>query len=93
MDKKTKGSWLIHHTNKLQSVTNQSGYEKTYLAGKAGILLSAISANRQLTVNQGRNVVVRVKIDEIFRQIVWVNMHDIDTDPFFRKHNTHLMAI
>jgi hypothetical protein len=54
MDKKTKGSWLIHHTNKLQSVTNQSGYEKTFLAGKAGILLSAISANRQSTVNQDR---------------------------------------
>ena len=54
MDKKTKGSWLIHHTNKLQGVTNQVGYEKTYLAGKAGILLSAISANKQSTVNNDR---------------------------------------
>lgn len=54
MDKKTKGSWLIHHTNKLQGVTNQAGYEKTYLAGKAGILLSAISANKQTTVNKDR---------------------------------------
>ncbi|WP_440481913.1 hypothetical protein [Serratia marcescens] len=54
MDKKTKGSWLIHHTNKLQGVTNQSGYEKTYLAGKAGILLSAISANQETTVNNDR---------------------------------------
>lgn len=54
MDKKTKGSWLIHHTNKLQGVTNQSGYEKTYLAGKAGILLSAISANKETTVNNER---------------------------------------
>lgn len=54
MDKKTKGSWLIHHTNKLQGVTNQSGYEKTYLAGKAGILLSAISANKDSTVNNDR---------------------------------------
>lgn len=54
MDKKTKGSWLVHHTNKLQGVTNQSGYENTYLAGKAGILLSAISANRQVTVNRDR---------------------------------------
>ena len=24
MDKKTKGSWLIHHTNKLQGITNQA---------------------------------------------------------------------
>lgn len=54
MDKKTKGSWLIHHTNKLQGVTNQTGYEKTFLAGKAGILLSAISSNKQLTVNNDR---------------------------------------
>ncbi|KYP11711.1 MAG: hypothetical protein A0129_05890 [Limnobacter sp. CACIAM 66H1] len=58
MDKKTKGSWLIHHTNKLQGVTNQSGYEKTYLAGKAGILLSTISANREITVNNDRLAVL-----------------------------------
>ena len=54
MDKKVKGSWLIHHTNKLQGVTNQSGYDNTYLAGKAGILLSAISANNSITVNNDR---------------------------------------
>jgi len=58
MDKKTKGSWLIHHTNKLQGVTSQSGYEKTYLAGKAGILLSAISANKETTVNNDRLAVL-----------------------------------
>lgn len=58
MDKKTKGSWLIHHTNKLQGVTNQSGYEKTYLAGKAGILLSAISSNEEVTVNNDRLAVL-----------------------------------
>ncbi|MCI4003654.1 hypothetical protein MRO73_14005 [Dickeya dianthicola] len=58
MDKKTKGSWLIHHTNKLQGVTNQTGYEKTFLAGKAGILLSAISSNNQITVNNDRLTVL-----------------------------------
>lgn len=58
MDKKTKGSWLIHHTHKLQGVTNQSGYENTYLAGKAGILLSAISANKDTTVNNDRLAVL-----------------------------------
>lgn len=58
MDKKTQGSWLIHHTNKLQGVTNQNGYEKTFLAGKAGILLSAISANRGITVNNDRLTVL-----------------------------------
>lgn len=60
MDKKTKGSWLIHHTNKLQGVTNQTGYEKTFLAGKAGILLSAISSNNQVTVNNDRLTVLAI---------------------------------
>lgn len=54
MDKKTKGSWLIHHTNKLQGFDNQLRYEKTYLAGKAGILLSAISADNLITVDNNR---------------------------------------
>ncbi|MGD7201420.1 hypothetical protein ACQCQP_25450, partial [Ralstonia pseudosolanacearum] len=54
MDKKTKGSWLIHHTNKLQGITNQAGYEKTFLAGKAGILISAISSNNHATLNNDR---------------------------------------
>lgn len=47
MDKKVQGSWLIHHTNKLQNVTNQGEYQNTFVAGKAGILLSAISETNQ----------------------------------------------
>jgi len=47
MDKKVKGSWLIHHTNKLQNITNQGSYQNTFVAGKAGILLSAISETNQ----------------------------------------------
>lgn len=54
MDKKLKGSWLIHHTNKLQTITNQSGYENTYLSGKAGILLSAISSNNEINISKQR---------------------------------------
>ena len=54
MDKKIKGAWLIHHTHKLQGVTNQMGYEKTFLAGKAGILLSAISSDRDMTISSER---------------------------------------
>ncbi|MBN8837914.1 MAG: hypothetical protein J0I09_11685 [Sphingobacteriia bacterium] len=54
MDKKTEGSWLIHHTNKLQGVTSQFGYEKIFLAGKAGILLSAISENREVAINNDK---------------------------------------
>ncbi|WP_354624577.1 hypothetical protein [Psychromonas sp. MME2] len=47
MDKKIQGSWLIHHTNKLQNVTNQGKYQNTFVAGKAGILLSAISETNE----------------------------------------------
>ncbi|MHA2936880.1 hypothetical protein ACXJY6_01140 [Vibrio sp. RC27] len=47
MDKKVQGSWLIHHTNKLQNVTNQGEYQNTFVAGKAGILLSAISETNE----------------------------------------------
>lgn len=54
MDQKLKGSWLIHHTNKLQAVTNQSGFEKTYVSGKCGILLSAISSNNEVTLKKER---------------------------------------
>lgn len=54
MDKKTQGAWLIHHTNKLQGVINQQGYEKTFVAGKAGILLSAISADNDLIVKKAK---------------------------------------
>jgi len=54
MDKKTTGSWLIHHTNKLQGITNQEDFKNTFLAGKSGILLSAISANAQVSVNKER---------------------------------------
>lgn len=54
MDKKIKGSWLIHHTNKLQSVNNQPTYEKTSLSGKSGILLSAISSNAESQIDTAR---------------------------------------
>ena len=54
VNKKTIGSWLIHHTGKLQAVTTQRGYEKTYLSGKSGVLLSAISADQALVVSPER---------------------------------------
>jgi hypothetical protein len=51
MEDKVKGSWLIHHTNKLQNITNQGKYQKSFLAGKSGILLSAISESSQSVVS------------------------------------------
>lgn len=54
MDKKTKGAWLVYQTGKLQSVTDQSSFETSYVAGKAGILLSAISQDSQATIDRPR---------------------------------------
>jgi len=54
MNKKTKGSWLVHHTNKLQAVTSQTEHEQIFLAGKAGILLSAMSSNNELMISKER---------------------------------------
>ncbi len=51
MEKKVKGAWIIHHTHKLQNVTNQNEYQKTFLAGKAGTLLTAISANEEIELS------------------------------------------
>ncbi|EGR2179625.1 hypothetical protein L5179_002695 [Vibrio parahaemolyticus] len=54
MDTKVKGSWLIHNTNKLASAVNQGVYENTYVAGKAGIFLSAISATDEQAIDNQR---------------------------------------
>ena len=54
MDKKTKGAWIIHHTNKLQNVNTQHGFENVYSAGKAGMLLSAISADNHISLDNQR---------------------------------------
>lgn len=44
-DKKVSGAWVIHHTNKIQQVSYQPDFEVTALSGKAGLLLSALSAS------------------------------------------------
>lgn len=54
MDKAVRGAWLIHNTNKLQGLTNQNGYQHTFLAGKAGILLSALSSEEQIRIDRRR---------------------------------------
>lgn len=54
MDNKVKGAWLVHQTAKLQNVTNHSNFDNTYTAGKAGILLSALSSDKQITLKQDR---------------------------------------
>lgn len=53
MDKKTKGAWLLHHSRKIQSTTNQD-FDAIGFAGKCGTLLSAISAEHQAQLTQQR---------------------------------------
>lgn len=54
MDKKTVGSWLVHHTNKLQKVDSQNGFNKIYIAGKSGILLSALAGDADTQLSNGK---------------------------------------
>lgn len=53
MDNKTKGAWVIHHARKLQATLSQD-FDAIGFAGKSGTLLSAISADTQLQIPQGR---------------------------------------
>jgi len=54
MDTKTKGAWLVHHTHKLEQVHGVQQFDKIFAAGKAGILLSALSGSDQTSLDNGR---------------------------------------
>jgi hypothetical protein len=54
MDAKTKGAWLVHHTFKLEQVHGVQQFDKILAAGKAGILLSALSASDQTSLDNTR---------------------------------------
>lgn len=65
MNKKTNGAWLIHHTDKLQKVTNQGNFQKLFLAGKCGVLLSALSETETQSQLQKSKVEVIAKASDI----------------------------
>lgn len=46
MDKKTKGAWIVHHTNKLKTVTTHD-FDQINLAGKCGMFLSNLVSSEQ----------------------------------------------
>jgi len=50
MDTRTKGAWIVHHGHKLSLVVNSLEYETILTAGKAGVLLSGLSANEQVSL-------------------------------------------
>jgi hypothetical protein len=56
MDAKKKGAWLVHHTLKLQQVSGVHEFDNIFAAGKAAILLSALSANDQTAWVEKRSI-------------------------------------
>jgi hypothetical protein len=54
MDAKTKGAWLVHHTHKLQQVNGVHEFDNIYAAGKAAILLSALSGTDQTSLTRSK---------------------------------------
>ena len=53
MKKRTKGAWIIHHTKKIQDVTQATDFEDIELAGKCGLFLSNLAASdEQSTLNR-----------------------------------------
>lgn len=76
MNEKTKGAWLIHHTDKLQKVTNQGDFQKLFLAGKCGVLLSALSESEnesQLTKTKVEVIAKASDIDTVFQLPIILN--------------------
>ncbi len=45
MEKRTEGAWLVHHTKKIQEVTQAPDFEDIELAGKCGLFLSSLAAS------------------------------------------------
>lgn len=45
MEKRTSGAWILHHTKKLQDVTNSQAFDDIELAGKCGLFLSNLAAS------------------------------------------------
>ena len=56
MEKRTEGAWLIHHTTKLQQVTNTGDFEEIELAGKCGLMLSGLAASHEESSLSGDKV-------------------------------------
>lgn len=53
LDKKIQGAWIIHHTNKLQEITNAANdYDAINLAGKCGLLLSSLAASDEQVISE-----------------------------------------
>lgn len=54
MTKEQTGAWVIHHAQKLNSIKEIPDYDAIKIAGKGGILLSAISASTEHTITSDK---------------------------------------
>ncbi|MCG9965192.1 hypothetical protein [Shewanella cutis] len=66
MDSKVVGAWVVHHANKLQTVSHQPQYSEIEYAGKLGKLMSAITSDnrRILPKNHVESLAVSANIDK-----------------------------
>jgi hypothetical protein len=87
MDDRSRGAWLIHHSNKLQKVTNQRGFDNLFLAGKCGTLLSSLSETEnesKLSSDKVKIIAQASEIDAVFQlPVILKKLEDqrlIDTD-------------
>jgi hypothetical protein len=76
MDTRTKGAWIVHHTNKLNQIAHPLEYENVLTAGKAGILLSGLSADEQLVLPHEKveairkaSGIMRTELPELLRNL------------------------
>lgn len=54
LERKTKGAWVIHTTQKLQGVTNTVDFEELITAGKCGHLMSSLASSEEHTLDLNR---------------------------------------
>ncbi|MBO2661643.1 hypothetical protein [Shewanella algae] len=66
MDPKVVGAWIVHHSNKLQTVSHQPQYSEIAYAGKLGKLMSAITSDsrRVLSKSHVESLAVAANIDK-----------------------------
>ena len=89
MDNKSKGAWIIHHCNKLQSVQNVSrDYEQLILAGKCGTILNGLAGSDELTISKSRvdliagaaGISTRLELPSILKELNRQRLIDVQGD-------------
>jgi hypothetical protein len=69
LDSKTRGAWVVHHTNKIEAAGNPAGLNAIRRAGNCGMLLSSLAASNQqtLTTQQVETLATVLTIDPTYQ--------------------------